>query len=120
MKSLSDPNMFSNKIYTNVIEDKEATFSNLRLLILSERNTLFGDPYFGVNIRSLFFDQITSVLADILIDNIYTAILNFMPQIRLLRNNITLESDNNHVYISVKFSTLLNPNIDIFTMDLVE
>lgn len=120
MKSLSHPQMFSNKLYTTVVEDKKATQSNLRLLILSEKNSLFGDPYYGTSLRTLFFEQIDSLLIDLFIDNIYTAILNFMPQIKISRNNITLISEKEHVYINIRYSTILNPDIDLFTMDLME
>ena len=52
MHSFGWPNIFSS---TNIIlsSDHDATYSNLRLLILSMRNSLFGDPYFGTNLKKL-------------------------------------------------------------------
>ena len=80
IKSFAFPNMF-NKASTRIINDHEATASNLKLLLLSDRTSLFGDPYYGTLLKKYLFDQNDVVLRDIIIDSIYTAILQFMPQI---------------------------------------
>ena len=49
MYSIGFPEMFSSA-GTRLVEDREATMSNLRLLLASWKNSLFGDPYFGCNI----------------------------------------------------------------------
>ena len=46
MYSFAFPNMLSST-QANLISDKEAVKSNLKLLLSSERLSLFGDPYFG-------------------------------------------------------------------------
>nr|DAU00316.1 MAG TPA: lysozyme [Bacteriophage sp.] len=48
-------------------------------MLKSTKSSLFGDPYYGTNIKKLLFNQNDSVLVDILIDDIYVAILDFMP-----------------------------------------
>ena len=91
MKSLSFPDMFNNAT-TRTLSDHEATVSNLKLLLKSDKNGLFGDPYFGTNLKKLLFEPNNVVLQDIVIDDIYTAILQFMPQIRIERKNISIVS----------------------------
>lgn len=46
MYSINFPEMVSN-VTTKLVSDHEATIQNLKLTLLSERNSLFGDPYFG-------------------------------------------------------------------------
>ena len=50
MYSIAFPNMLSSA-NTNLVSDKEATVSNMRLLLASWKTSLFGDPYFGTNIK---------------------------------------------------------------------
>ena len=46
MYSIAWPNMFSGK-GTKLVSDHDATVQNLKLMLLSDRGSLFGDPYFG-------------------------------------------------------------------------
>ena len=78
IKSIQFPKMF-NRTSANTVEDHEATSQNLRLLLLSDKTSLFGDPYYGTILKRLMFNQNDIVLQDIVIDAIYTAILQFMP-----------------------------------------
>ena len=56
----------------NLVEDHEATFTNLKLALLSSKNSLFGDPDFGSLLRRKFFEQDSPLLKDLIIDDIYT------------------------------------------------
>ena len=47
IKSIAFPDMLSST-RTNVVQDDDATVSNLRLLLLSSKNSLLGDPYFVI------------------------------------------------------------------------
>ena len=78
MNSLAFPNMFSNTT-TKVVEGHDATAQNLKLLLLSDRGSFFGDPYYGTVIKQLIFEPNNYILRDIVIDAIYTVILQFMP-----------------------------------------
>ena len=70
MNAVSFPDMISNNS-TNIITDEDATLQNLKYLILSSKNTLFGDPYFGTNLKKLIFDRNNTILRDIVIDDIF-------------------------------------------------
>ena len=71
MYSIAFPNIFQNKLKTNLFKDKDATASNLWLLLNSDKLTLFGDPYFGTGLKKAIFEQGDVVLVDILIDEIF-------------------------------------------------
>lgn len=117
MYSLDFPNMFSST-RTNLIEDHEATYSNLRLLLLSEKTSLFGDPYFGTRLKRVLYEQNSVILQDLIIDEIYTAIIMFMPQIRLKRSDITVTSDGVDVYATIRCTNLVDYVTDLYTINL--
>lgn len=118
MKSFNFPEMFSNTSST-IIEGHSATVSNLKLLLLSDKNSLFGDPYFGSNLRKLLFEPNNVVLQDIVIDDIYTAILQFVPQIQVERKNISIISNGSDLYVTIKALNLLDYTTDLYTINLI-
>lgn len=119
MNSIAFPKMFSN---TNTLryKDHEATLSNLKLLLGSTKTGLFGDPYFGTNIKKLMFEQNNNVLRDIVIDEIFTVITTFMPQITIKRNDIEVVSNRETVYINIKATNLLDFKTDLYTINLMD
>ena len=118
MIAVSFPDMIkSNK--TAIKRDKAASEQNARLLIASDKLTLFGDPYFGSNIKKLLFDSNNVILQDIIIDDIYSAISTYMPQIRLLRENISVQSDRNTVTVRIRAQNLLDYTFEEYTLNLL-
>ena len=118
MIAISFPDMIkSNK--TAIKRDKAASEQNARLLIASDKLTLFGDPYFGSNIKKLLFDSNNVILQDIIIDDIYSAISTYMPQIRLLRENIFVQSDGNSVTVRIRAQNLLDYTFEEYTLNLL-
>lgn len=119
MYSINFPKMVSN---TNaiLISDHDATYQNLRLVLLSEKYTLLGDPYFGTNLKKLTFEQNNSILRDIVIDDIYNAILNFMPQLKINRNDITITSDKEKLYVNIKAVNYLDYQLDTYNINLTD
>lgn len=118
MKSFNFPEMFNNTS-SIIIEGHSATVSNLKLLLLSDKNSLFGDPYFGSNLRKLLFEPNNVVLQDIVIDDIYTAILQFVPQIQVERKNISIISNGSDLYVTIKALNLLDYTTDLYTINLI-
>lgn len=92
MKSIAFPEMF-NHTTTNLVHDYDATLQNLKMLIWSEKGELFGDPYYGTGLKRYLFDQNDNVLQDILLDDLYTAIVLFIPQIKVERKDVKLIRD---------------------------
>ena len=118
MYSIAFPNMLSNSKVL-LYKDKEASLSNLKLLIGSDKTALFGDPYYGTDLLQAIFEQNDSILADIVIDEIYTSILTFMPQISLTRDDITIEARNNKLVAVIKCINLLDYQPDLYVIDLI-
>lgn len=117
MKSIAFPIMLGNSS-TNIIKDHDATSSNLKLLLLSDKASLFGDPYFGTNIKKLIHDQNNIVIRDLVIDDIYTAITTFMPQIIVKRGDIKVTSDRSNVYVNIKCLNLIDYTTDLYNINL--
>ena len=119
MDSINFPDMFS-RTSTKIVSGHDATLNNLKLMLLSSRKTLFGDPYFGTNLKWLLFEQGNEVLQDIVIDDIYTAILTFMPQLTLSRKDIEIVFNREEVFIKIKATNLLDFKTDLYTINLME
>lgn len=117
MYSIAWPNMFSSK-GTKLVSDHDATVQNLKLMLLSDRGSLFGDPYFGTLWKRLLFDQNNIIIRDIIIDDILTSIQTFMPQLLVQRKDITITSDKYSIYISIKATNLLDYQIDLYNIKL--
>ena len=117
MYSINFPEMVGNSS-AKIIRDHEATASNLTLLLMADKYSLFGDPYFGTSIKRLMFEQNNKILQDLIIDDIYTAILTFMPQLILDRKDIKVTSDRDTVYVNIKATNLLDYQTNLYNINL--
>lgn len=118
MNAVRFPDMLSSN-KTAIVKDKDATRQNLEMLLQSEKLTLLGDPYFGTNLSKLFFEYNNVVLQDIIIDDIYSAINTYMPQVRVLRDNIRLTSVGNTVRVHIVAQNLLDYSFDEYDIKLL-
>lgn len=118
MNAVRFPKMFnSNK--TAIVKDKEATEQNLKALLASFKKTLLGDPYFGSNLQKLLFEHNNIILQDLVADDIYSTITAYMPQIRVVRNNITVESTGSTVNVHIRAQNLLDYTFNEYTLNLL-
>ena len=117
MYSIAFPKMFKNT-RTLLFKDSEATASNLKLLLSSGKMTLFGDPFFGTSLRRAIFEQNDGILIDLIIDEIYTSIITFMPQIQLSRNNITLSQNGVDIFCNIKCTDLTDYTTNLYSINL--
>ncbi len=117
MKSISFPKMFTSST-TKVVKDKDATLQNLKLLLSSEKGELFGDPYFGVNLKKYYFNQNNYVLRDILIDEIYSQLLVFMPQLTVFRNNIKIVQDKQKLMLNIRVINKIDFTTNMYELEL--
>lgn len=101
MNSIRFPNMFEGNS-TKVIEDLDASKQDLKLLLGSEKGELFGDPFFGVELKRYLFDQNDYVLRQILIDKISNQINVFAPQLLVNRSDITITKEQGKARIRIK------------------
>ena len=115
MNSISFPNIFKSKSNTtDVVRDKldssnptkeysmESTMECLNLLLNSEKGEMTGDPFYGIRLKKYIYDQNNYILRDILIDEIYTQIKLFCPQLTVNRNNIKIVSEKNIIKVKIE------------------
>lgn len=119
MYSLAFPKIL-NSTTARVVSGYEATYSNLKLLLQSEKYSLFGDPYFGSSLRKLTFEQNNQILYDLVVDDIYVAIITFLPQIKLERRNIVITADRASIHITITATNLLDYTTDLYSITLTQ
>lgn len=119
IKSIKFPDMFS-YASTNIVEDYDATLQNLKLLLYTTARELFGDPYYGNNLKKKLFDQNYKQLQDILIDDIYSSIQLFLPQVVVTRKDITLEYQNENVFINIRAKNKLDYQTNLYQINMIE
>jgi len=119
MKSLQFPNMF--KTNSTLVTDTylDATKQNTHLLLSCEKGELFGDPYFGIKLKGYLFDQNSYVLRDILIDEIYTQLALFIPQLKVNRNDIEIIQNKQKGLLICKFKGVNQIDFTVDTYNLV-
>lgn len=106
MRSIKFPNMFRSNS-TEVWKTSEylnATKQNTYLIMRTERGELECDPYFGLMLKHYLFSQNNYILRDMLIDTIYTQLVLFIPQLKILRNSIEIIQDKERGKVICRFS----------------
>ncbi len=119
MRSIKFPDMFT-KTSTLVVENYYATLQNLKMLLYSDKGELFGDPYFGTNLKKFLYDQNDSILKDLLIDDIYTAMITFMPQVEVERKNINIKAEGNTVKAYIRALNKIDFQTNLYTIVLLD
>ena len=119
MFSIAFPEMFK-PARTNLLKDREATMSNLKLLLQSYKGNLLGDPYYGTNINRIIYSNNHQILKDLIIDDIYVAIAEFMPQLRVSRSDINVYGDGINLYASIAATNVLNHMNNLYEINLTE
>ena len=119
MRSICFPKMF-NTNSTNISKDFDATKQNTLLLLHSEKGELFGDPYFGIRLKRYLFDQNNYILKDIIIDEIYTQLALFMPQLIVERKDIKIVQERAKLYCRFKAINQANFQTDMYSLVLYD
>ena len=119
MTSIQFPKMFSPNS-TNIKKDFEATKQNTLLLLHSEKGELFGDPYFGIRLKRYLYDQNNYILKDIIIDEIYTQLALFLPQLAVSRRDINIVQERAILYCTFKAVNQIDFTIDTYSLVLYD
>lgn len=117
MYSLAWPDMFDS-VNTKLLKDKDAIKSNLLLLLNSDRLSLFGDPYYGTMLKPVIFQPNNNIIADLLIDELYTTIQTYLPQITVTRNSIQVMSDKIDLYVTINVIYNIDGTSDLYMINL--
>jgi phage baseplate assembly protein W len=86
------------------------------LLLLSDRWSLLGDPYYGASFKKAIFEQNNVILRDLIVDEIYTVILLFMPQVKVERRDIKVRSDKQYLYADIEALYKPDNTINLYTL----
>jgi len=117
LNSIGFPEMFKSSA-TLVVKDREASLQDLQLLLASEKGELFGDPFFGVRVKKYTFNQNNYVLRDILVDEIFTQVKVFAPQITVSRDDIKIIQTGNTLVTNIKGINKLDFTTDMYQLEL--
>ncbi len=118
MNSLAWPKMFNSGTYTDLLEDKDAIKSNLMLLLNSEKLSLFGDPYYGGALKQIKFQQNTSILSDLVIDELFTLIQTYIPQLYVRREDIRVYQSRELLSVSIRVTYRIDNTSDLYYINL--
>lgn len=118
--SISFPNMF-NKSHINLEKDYDAVKQNLILLLGSNKGGLYGDPWFGTNIKSILWDQNhREILTTIVKEHIYDAIYSYMPNnIEIKPSDIVVNIIDNYANVKIDLSAYSNKENDMLNINLL-
>jgi len=119
MKSIEFPRML-NSNSTRIQKDLDATKQNAILLLKSEKGELFGDPFFGIRLKKYLFNQNNVILKDIIIDEIYTQLALFMPQLKVARSDIQIFQETGTLYCKFRAINQANLKLDTYSLVLYE
>ena len=103
--------------------DEATAREKLELVLMelaSDKYSLLGDPYYGTNLKRLMFEQNNQILRDLIIDDIYTAIITFLPQLKIQRKDISVTSNRAAVYASIRAINLLDYTMDLYNINLTD
>lgn len=118
--SISFPNMF-NKSHINLEKDYDAVKQNLILLLGSNKGGLYGDPWFGTNIKSILWDQNhRDILTNIVKEQIYESIHSYMPNNIVIKpNDIVVNIIDNYANVQINLSAYSNKENDMLSINLL-
>lgn len=119
MYSIAFPDIFNGST-VNLLKDEEAVKSNLKNLLSSNRGGLFGDPHFGCALKPVLWDQAhEDVMKELLKDEIYEAVLSYMPQTTIDRDYISVYNNGNYVNVSIRAENDLGVASNLMEIDLL-
>ena len=118
MKSISFPKMF-NSTSTLVKTDYDASKECIHHLLSSEKGTFKYDPLFGIRLKRYTFDQNNYILRDQIIDEIYTEMEVFTPQLSVNRSYIKIEQVGSKLTATIKATNKADYTTDLYSLALM-
>lgn len=117
MNTIGFPKIFNGNS-TVIKYGDDATKQSIRLLLSCECGEFFGDPDFGVHLKKYFFEQNNTILKDILIDELYTKILAYNPQVYIERKNIVIFAQANKLVANITYRNQETFTTNMFSLVL--
>lgn len=120
MYSIAFPNIFNGST-VNLYKDYDAIKSNLKNLLLSNRGGLFGDPHYGTAIKPILFNQAADdIMKELIKDEVYEAVLSYMPQTTIDRDYIEVYATDTFVSVTIKAKNDLGVVSDLLQIELLK
>lgn len=119
MNSINFPKIF-NVSSTLIVKDLEASKQSLKLTLSSEKGELLGDPTYGTDIRKRFFEQNSAITEDLIVDDIYTTIKFFLPQLVVDRRDIKIIRKDSKVSARITGINQLDFQTNIYELVLFQ
>ena len=118
--AISFPNMF-NKSTTNLEKDYDAIRQDVILLLGSNKNGLYGDPWFGTNVKQILWDQNhRDILTDVVQDQIFEALNSYMANnVEIKREDIEITIIDNYANVQINLSAHSNKENDMLNISLL-
>ena len=76
---------------------------DIKILLTQEKGKFYPDPEFGSNLQKYLFEPITPALGKQMQSEIRELIEKYYPQITLVGIDVSLDPDNNGVYIDIRY-----------------
>ena len=90
-------------VFESSYTTREAVVSNLKNLLLTSKGERYMQPNFGTNIRSVLFENNTSVIRDILVDSIEEDIKYWLPYVNLTDIDVKPSADRHSLNVRLSF-----------------
>lgn len=118
--AISFPDMFS-KSTTNLKSDFDAVKQDLVLLLAANKGGLYGDPWYGTDIKSVLWEpNHRDILVNVVQDQIYESVLSYMPNnIALKKDNIRITILDTYAHVEIDMSAYSNKENDMLSIDLL-
>lgn len=118
MKSFNWPDIFKGG-RVEILSDKDAAKNNLKLLLGAEKTGLFGDPSFGTLLKKYLHEQNSTVMRDLVREEVYDSILRYAPQIKVDRKDIDITKEKSIVYINIRYTYISETISDMFSAQIL-
>jgi len=115
MNTISFPRIF-NPITgkTNLVTDEDSINNCLDLLFSTTVGELFGDPQFGCDLVSLFYEYEGELLEDLIKTEIVETITKYERRIQVSEDSVSVSYINDKAIIRIKYYILSTDSIGVF------
>ena len=88
------------------LKNETAIARSLRNLVLTERGERPFAPNLGCGVNALLFDNMDSVTASVVRDEIIQVIDNYEPRVSLIDVKVDADTDGNELFITIQYQVI--------------
>lgn len=117
--TISHKKCFNRTSGSTFLSEKDLSVEQcMRLIILTSKGELLGDPEFGTNIYEYLLMSNTDVIAELTINDILTGINTYEKRVQVSRDDISFNIDRNTVHINIQYLLLQTGTVETFTLEM--